>query len=84
MQKTINRICAYSRKRFDRKSMFRVVKTPNHEIKIDLTGKLQGRGAYLSKDKSIILSAKKHRSLEKALRVTDCQNVYDELLELLD
>ena len=83
MQKIISRICAYSRQVNDRQSMFRVVKTPNHEIKIDLTYHLQGRGAYLSKDKSIIESAKKYHTLEKQLRVNDCQIVYDELLELL-
>ena len=84
MQKTIFRICACSRNKIDRQSMFRVVKTPNHEIKIDLTYHLQGRGAYLSKDKEAILTAKKRHLLEKQLRIVDCQNVYDELLELLN
>ena len=83
MQKTITRICACSRKSYNRESMFRVVKTPNHEIHIDLTYKFQGRGAYLSKDKSVIEGAKKRRTLEKALRVNDCQNVYDQLIDLL-
>ncbi len=83
MEKNITRICAYSRVSLNRRSMFRVVKTPNHEIKIDLTYKLQGRGAYLSKDKNIIESAKKRHTLEKQLRVNDCQMVYDELLDLL-
>ena len=83
MQKVIYRICAYSRKKNDRRTMFRVVKTPNHEIKIDSTYVLQGRGAYLSKDKNIIMSAKKHHILEKHLRVADCQNIYDQMLDLL-
>lgn len=83
MQKVIYRICAYSRKLTDRQSMFRVVKTPNHEISIDLTYVKQGRGAYLSKDKEVIMSAKKRRILEKHLRVMDCQNIYDQLLDLL-
>ena len=83
MLKTITRICAYSRVPYDRQSMFRVVKTPNHEIKIDLDGIIQGRGAYLSRDKSVIECAKKRRTLEKALRVNDCQNVYDQLIDLL-
>ena len=83
MQKTITRICACSRKSYNRESMFRVVKTPNHEIHIDLTYKFQGRGAYLSEDKSVIEGAKKRRTLEKALRVNDCQNVYDQLIDLL-
>ncbi len=83
MQKVIYRICAYSRKKNDRQSMFRVVKTPNHEIHIDSTYVLQGRGAYLSKDKEVIMSAKKRHILEKHLKVVDCQNIYDQLIDLL-
>ena len=83
MQRIIYRICAYTRNKVDRQSMFRVVKTPNHEIKIDLTYVMQGRGAYLSKDKDIIMSAKKRHVLEKHLKVMDCQNVYDEMIDLL-
>ena len=84
MEKVILRTCAYSRKVNDRQTMFRVVKTPNHEIKIDLTYRLPGRGVYLSRDKEVIESAKKRHSLEKGLKVADCQSIYDELLELLD
>ena len=81
MRKVILRTCACSRKVLDRQTMFRVVKTPNHEIHIDLTYTLQGRGVYLSKDKDIIFTAKKRHLLEKQLNVKDCQNVYDELLK---
>ena len=84
MEKVILRTCAYSRKVKDRQTMFRVVKTPNHEIKIDLAYRLQGRGVYLSKDKEAISNAKNRHLLEKSLKVIDCQNVYDELIELLD
>ena len=83
MQKEIIRICAYSRDHKERHLLFRVVKTPNHEIKIDLTYSLQGRGAYLSKDKEVIKNAKKRHTLEKSLGVIDCQKIYDELLDLL-
>ena len=84
MKQTIYRTCIYSRTLLAREMMFRVVKTPNHEIKIDLTYLAQGRGAYLSKDKDAISSAKKRHTLEKCLKVADCQNVYDELIKLLD
>ena len=83
MNKTIYRTCIISRKLLDRESMFRVVKTPNHEIKIDSSYKAQGRGCYLSKDKDLILKAKNKHLIEKHLRVNDCQTVYDELLKLL-
>ena len=84
MKRVIYRTCAYSRKVFDRQSLFRIVKTPNHDIKIDLTYKLQGRGVYLSRDKNIIENAKKRHTLEKQLKVIDLANIYDELIKLLD
>ena len=84
MEKVILRTCAYSRELKDRTSMFRVVKTPNHEIHIDPTYLAAGRGAYLSKDKEVITAAKKRHILEKSLKVADCQNIYDELINLLD
>ena len=64
--------------------MFRIVKTPNHVLKIDSGYLEKGRGAYLSKDKDVIIKAKKRRLLEKSLNVIDAQNIYDELLKLLD
>ena len=84
MEKIVLRTCAYLRELKNRQTMFRVVKTPNHEIHIDLTYALQGRGVYLSKDKDIIIQAKKRHTLEKSLKVTDVQNIYDELIKLLD
>ena len=83
MLKTIFRTDILSRKLLARESMFRVVKTPNHEIHIDSTYKAQGRGCYLSKDKNLILKGKSKRLIEKHLRVNDCQTIYDQLLELL-
>lgn len=83
MNKTIIRTCIVSKSLYPRESMFRVVKTPNHEIIIDSTYKAQGRGCYLSKDKDLILKAKSKHVIEKHLRVSDCQTVYDKLLELL-
>lgn len=83
MDKTILRTCIVTRKLLSKEEMFRIVKTPNHEIKIDSFYKAQGRGCYLSKDKSLILKAQSKRMIEKHLKVSDCQAVYDELLKLL-
>ena len=83
MDKTILRTCIVTRKLLKKEEMFRVVKTPNHEIKIDSSYVAQGRGCYLSKDKNLIIKAKSKRMIEKHLKVSDCQKVYDELLELL-
>lgn len=81
MNKVITRTCIVTRKALSREEMFRVVKTPNHKIKIDSTYKAQGRGCYISKDKDIILLAKKKALIEKHLKVNDCTAIYDELLK---
>lgn len=83
MSKPIYRLCAYTRQKLLREHMFRIVKTPKNDIKIDLSYLERGRGCYLSKDKDIIVKAKKKRTIEKSLKITDCQNIYDELCELL-
>ena len=83
MNKTILRTCIVTRKLLSKEEMFRIVKTPNHEIKIDSSYVAQGRGCYLSRDKELILKAKSKRMIEKHLKVSDCQAVYDELLKLL-
>ena len=83
MRKIVLRTCACSRKLLDRSLLFRVVKTPNHEIKIDSSYLIKGRGVYLSKDKEIINLAKKRHIIEKNLKVVDAQIIYDELLKLL-
>ena len=81
MRTTIFRTCIVTRKLLSKEEMFRIVKTPNHEIKIDSSYKAQGRGCYISKDKDIILLAKKKALIEKHLKVSDCNAIYDELLK---
>ena len=51
--------------------------------KIDLKGKANGRGAYLKKDKEIILAAQKSKVLDKKLEVEVPQSIYEELLGYL-
>ena len=63
--------------------MFRIVKTKDKQIVVDNTYKLQGRGAYLEKDKDIILMAQKKRVLSRALKIEVLDETYIELLKLL-
>lgn len=66
-----------------RTDMFRVVKTNEGRIVIDLSYKLKGRGAYIEKDKSIILLAEKKKALSRALKAPVDENIYKELIALL-
>ena len=63
--------------------LFRVVKSPSGEVILDITGKANGRGAYVSKNEEAILKAKKSKCLNKALECEVPDSVYDRMLVFL-
>ena len=82
-KKAILRTCVVTRESLEKKDLFRVVRTPEKTVIIDLKGKANGRGAYLKKDKEVILKAKKSKILDKQLEVAVPDSIYDELINLL-
>ena len=64
-KKLVLRTCVVSKEVCEKKDLFRVVRTPEMQVVVDLKGKANGRGAYLKKDKDVILLAKKNKALEK-------------------
>lgn len=74
------RMCVVSHEKLEKKDLLRVVRTPDGEVVVDLTGKLNGKGAYLKKDQEVILKAKKSKILDRTLEVEVKDNVYDELI----
>lgn len=76
------RTCVVSHEKLPKKELVRIVRTPNGDVQIDLTGKLNGRGAYIKKDKEIIEKAKSSKILEKHLEVKIDDTLYDELIKI--
>jgi len=62
-----------------KKQLIRVVKTPEDEVLIDLTGKKSGRGAYLCGKESCFRLAFKNRSLDRALKGKVSPEIYEKL-----
>lgn len=60
-----------------KKELVRIVKSPEGEISLDLTGKKSGRGAYICKDASCLSKARKARKLEKSFSCKIDEEVYD-------
>ena len=54
----------------------------NDEIKIDLTGKLNGKGCYLKKDKDVIITAQKKKILNSVFETEVSDEIYNELLNI--
>lgn len=84
MRKVPMRKCVVTQERFPKKELIRIVRTPEKQIEIDLTGKKNGHGAYVSKRKETILLAQKNKALEKALDMSIPDEIYDQLMELVD
>ena len=75
------RTCTITHEKYPKKELIRVVRTPEGNIVVDETGKQNGRGAYLKKDKEVIEKARKTKVLERHLETSIEDKIYDELLE---
>ena len=75
------RMCSGCKEHLPKKDMVRVVRTPEGEIVLDLTGKKSGRGAYVCPAMECLKKARKSRALERAFDTTLPQQVYDALDE---
>ena len=62
-----------------KKELVRIVRSPEGEISMDLTGKKSGRGAYICKDVNCLNAAKKAKRLERAFECTVPEEVYAKL-----
>ena len=50
----------------------------------DLSGKLNGKGAYIKKDISVLEKARKSKVIERALETEISDNVYDEISKIIN
>ena len=66
-----------------KKELIRIVRTPEHEIVLDRTGKQSGRGAYLCPDEACLNAAMRRKSIDRALEMTISEDIYVHLREAL-
>lgn len=64
-----------------KKELIRIVKSPDGEISLDLTGKKSGRGAYICNDLECLRKAGKSRRIDKTFEMTIPDEVYKSLEE---
>lgn len=67
-----------------KKEMIRVIKTPEDVIVIDVTGKKNGRGAYICPDSQCLKKAIKSKGLERSLKVWIPPEVYEQLIKEME
>ena len=77
------RTCVVTKEKLEKRELLRIVRTPEMEIKADLTGKLNGRGAYIKKDLEVLEKARKSKILNKCLEIEITDSVYEEIKEVI-
>ena len=78
------RMCTGCREMQPKKELIRVVKTAEGEIKLDATGKLNGRGAYICKNNACLEKARKTNALARAFEMQVKDDIYQRLETELD
>lgn len=83
-QKKISmRMCTGCGEMKPKRELVRVVKSPEGEVSLDLTGKKPGRGAYVCRSADCLRAARKARRFERAFSCRIPDEVYDRMEEEL-
>ena len=77
------RMCVGCREMKEKRELIRVVKTPEGEITIDATGRMNGRGAYLCPHEDCLQKAVKSKGLERAFKLQITAEIFASLKERL-
>lgn len=78
------RTCVVTNEKLEKKDLLRIVRTTEGKIIPDLTGKINGRGAYIKKDLEVLEKAKKTKILERRLETSISEEVYEEIEKVIN
>ena len=73
------RTCVACREEAGKADLARIVRRPDGSVGLDRSGKEAGRGAYLHASPECVESARKRRSLDRALGVTVPAEVWERI-----
>lgn len=83
VKKMPERTCVITHEKCLKKDLLRIVRCPDGVVRVDLTGKMNGRGAYVKKDLTVIEKAMNNKILDKQLEVVVPNEVYEEMKRLV-
>lgn len=78
------RRCVATQESCPKKELLRIVRTPEGNVEIDLTGKRNGKGAYLKKDLEALKIAKQKKALNRALEVEIPEEIYKQIEDIIN
>ena len=77
------RLCLGCQEQKPKKELVRIVRRPEGEFSVDMTGKKSGRGAYICNNKECFEKAVKAHRFERSFKGAIDRAVYDQLREQL-
>lgn len=77
------RLCLGCQQQFPKKELVRVVRSPQGEFSVDVTGKKAGRGAYICSNGECLGKAIKNHGLERSFKCSIDREVSQDLQEQL-
>jgi predicted RNA-binding protein YlxR (DUF448 family) len=83
VKKIPTRLCIGCQEQHPKKELVRIVRSPEGEFSVDLTGKKAGRGAYICNKKECFEKAVKEHRFDRSFKCTVEKNIFDELGEQL-
>lgn len=78
------RSCVVTREKLPKQELLRIVKTTDNKVVADVSGKINGRGAYIKKDIAVLDKAIKSKVLERHLETTISDEVYDTIKKIIE
>ena len=78
------RTCVVSKESLPKQELLRIVRTPEGDVVVDETGRVNGRGAYLKKDLEVLEKAKKTKALDKKLECEISDSLYEEIKKIIE
>lgn len=77
-------MCVVCRGQSDKKQLLRIVKNKDGEIFVDESGKANGRGAYVCKDRACYEKLCKQKGLNRAFKCNVSDEVYKKIGECIE
>ena len=78
-KKKPERRCISCNEKKEKTELLRIVRTPEKNIEIDLTGKKNGRGAYICKSEDCLNKIIKTKKLERNFEIEIKSDFYEEI-----
>jgi hypothetical protein len=78
------RQCMGCRNKFPKFDLFRVVRTPDNDVILDLSGKANGRGVYVCRESACFKRVKKIRALERSLKSPVSDDIFITIEKMID